>query len=125
MKRTPEMVLGIIALVLQLLVIILGVFIALFIGIQFPEQLPQSSEIWYAWLVLGIHVLGFVLGLAALFILKKAPKKSGIILLLTGILMLILTLGATLIQSVLFIIVGIMCFVRKPVIKNAKEQLIN
>ncbi|WP_445506462.1 DUF4064 domain-containing protein [Niallia sp. 03190] len=118
MKRTTEMVLGIIALVLQLLVIVLGVSIAFLIGSQFPEQLPQSIELWYAWVVLGIHILGFVLGIIALIILKKSPKKSGIILLATAILMLLLTIGATLIQSVLFFIVGIMCIVRKPVYKD-------
>ncbi len=112
------MVLGIIALVLQLLVIVLGVSIAFLIGSQFPEQLPQSIELWYAWVVLGIHILGFVLGIIALIILKKSPKKSGIILLATAILMLLLTIGATLIQSVLFFIVGIMCIVRKPVYKD-------
>ncbi|WP_166805885.1 DUF4064 domain-containing protein [Jeotgalibacillus sp. R-1-5s-1] len=114
MKRTVEKVLVIVALVLQLLVLISGLFLAVFIGTSYPEQLPQVTELWYGWIVLAVHLAGLLAGLAALFKMKNNPKAAGVTFLITGIIMLLLTLGATLIQSVLFMIVGIMCLVRRP-----------
>jgi len=115
LKRTGEMTLGIIALALQLLVIILLVSSLAFFGLQFPEVLSEKFVSWYAWFVVAVHVAGFISGVIALILLKDKPKISGIVLVATGIAMLLLTLGTTLIQSALFIIAGIMCLVRKPV----------
>ncbi len=123
MKRTTETTLGIIALILQFLVTVLGISIVLIMTIQFPEQLPNFLELWYAWAIMGIHLLGFALGIIALLLIKSNPRKSGILLLFTGVLMLLLTMGATLIQSILFIIIGCMCLARKT--KNVNRRLIN
>ncbi|RWZ54540.1 DUF4064 domain-containing protein [Halobacillus fulvus] len=114
MKRTIENVLVILALVLQLLVLMFGLIFAIFIGTAYPEQLPQVAELWYGWFVLAVHLAGLIAGLIAFVKIKDNPRASGILLVATGIIMLFLTLGATFIQSVLFIIAGIMCFVRQP-----------
>lgn len=116
MKRTAEIVLGSIALALQLFVIMLVVPLLAFISLQFPEILSPKFEAWYAWFVVIVLVVGFFLGVLSLIILKNSPKKSGIIFIVTGIFMFFLTLGATLIQTVLFLIVGIMCLTRKSVV---------
>lgn len=118
MKRTVEIVLGSIALALQLLVIILVVPLLAFISLQFPEIISPKFEAWYAWFVVIVLAAGFFLGIVALIILKNSPKRSGIIFIVTGIFMFFLTLGATLIQTVLFVIAGIMCIVRQPTNQN-------
>ena len=118
MKRTVEIVLGSIALALQLLVIILVVPLLAFISLQFPEIISPKFEAWYAWFVVIVLAVGFFLGIVALIILKNSPKRSGIIFIVTGIFMFFLTLGATLIQTVLFVIAGIMCIVRQPTNQN-------
>lgn len=113
MKRTPELVLGSIALGLQLLVILLVVPLLAFFSFQFPELTSPKFEAWYAWFAVAVHIAGFFSGLVALISLKTNAKKAGIILLITGILMFFLTLGATLIQTVLFVIAGSMCLIRQ------------
>ncbi|WP_158589704.1 MULTISPECIES: hypothetical protein [Clostridia] len=113
MKRTAEITLGIIALALQLLIIILLVSLLSFFSFQFPEMLSTKFASWYAWFVVAVHVTGFIFGVIALILLKDKPKISGIVLVAISIVMLILTLGATFIQSVLFIISGIMCLAKK------------
>ncbi|MFD2762481.1 DUF4064 domain-containing protein [Lentibacillus juripiscarius] len=115
MKRTAEITLGVIALALQLLVIILLVSLMVFFSSQFPEMMSEKFVPWYAWFVVAVHAAGFILGVIALVLLKSKPKTAGIVLIATSIVMLLLTLGATLIQSALFIIAGIMCLARKPV----------
>lgn len=115
MKRTTEMVLGVIALVLQLLIIILVIPIMVFISLQFPEIISPKFEAWYAWFAVAVLAAGLFVGVVALIKLKYNPKQAGITLLITGIFMFFLTLGATLIQTVLFVIVGSMCLIRKPI----------
>ncbi|WP_167751502.1 DUF4064 domain-containing protein [Lentibacillus salicampi] len=115
MKRTAEITLGVIALALQLLVIILLVSFMVFFSFQFPEMMSEKFVPWYAWFVVAVHATGFILGVIALVLLKSKPKTAGIVLIATSIVMLLLTLGGTLIQSALFIIAGIMCLARTPV----------
>lgn len=117
MKRTVETTLGVIALALQLLIIILLVSLLAFFSFQFPEMLSEKFVQWYAWFVVAVHAAGFILGVIALILLKDKPKISGVVLIATSIVMLIFTLGATFIQSVLFIISGIMCLAKKPASK--------
>ncbi|WP_169331775.1 DUF4064 domain-containing protein [Gracilibacillus halophilus] len=122
MKRTAEITLGIIALALQLLIIILLVTFMAFFNFQFPEMLSTKFVPWYAWFVVAIHLVGFIFGVIALILLKDKPKTSGIVLVATSIVMLILTLGATIIQSVLFIISGIMCLAKNPASKRLTSK---
>ncbi|MCP3031608.1 DUF4064 domain-containing protein [Halobacillus sp. A1] len=125
MKRTGEKILLIIALSLQLIVLVLGVLLAIFVGAQFPEQLPQYSEMWFVWVVFAVHLLGFILGVVALLMMRSRAKASGIIFICTGVSMAFLTLGATLIQSILFIVAGMMCLVRKPYESYKENEIVD
>lgn len=119
MKRTTELVLGVIGLTLQLLIILFVVPILLFFSFQFPELISPKYEAWYAWFVVAILVAGFFLGIVALVMMKNNAKRAGVILLSIGIFSFFLTLGATLIQTILFVIAGSMCIARKPEEKEA------
>lgn len=121
MKRTAEITLVIIALVLQLLVTIIVVTFLAFFNSQFPEIVSPKFESWYAWFVVIVHVAGFLLGIISLVMLKDKPKLSGIILIVTSVIMLLLTLGATFIQSTLLIIAGVMYLTRKQ--KNLSNRI--
>ncbi len=114
MKRTVELVLGISALALQLLLILLIVPFLIFFSFQFPELTSPKFEAWYAWFAVAVLVTGFFSGLVAMLNIKKNAKKAGVILLITGIFMFFLTLGATLIQTILLVIAGSMCLIRQP-----------
>ncbi|WP_082235536.1 hypothetical protein [Halobacillus massiliensis] len=115
---SAEKILITIALVLQFLVVLLGMLFVAFIYLQYPDQLPVMVELRYAWIVLGIHLIGLIAGCAVLFYFKKHRRRSGIVLIGTAVLMGISTLGATLIQSVLFIAAGILCLTRQPLIER-------
>jgi|GEM_PF-6619932 len=119
MKRTTELVLGVIGLTLQLLIILFVVPILLFFSFQFPELISPKYEAWYAWFVVAILVAGFFLGIVALVMMKNNAKRAGVILLSIGIFSFFLTLGATLIQTILFVIAGSMCMARKLEEKEA------
>ncbi len=113
MNRTLERTLATIALILQVLVIVCGLFFYFIFDAFFSEELPGFFELWYGWFVFGVHIVGVFTGIIALKLLKLGNQKAAIVFLSTGIGMLILTLGATLIQSVLFIAVGVLCIVNK------------
>ncbi|MEI3612180.1 hypothetical protein [Pseudogracilibacillus sp. SO30301A] len=115
MKRTAEIVLGSIALALQFLVIIFVVPLLAIISLQFPEIISPKFEAWYAWFAVIVLAVGFFSGLIALIMMKNSPKKSGVIFIVTATLMFFLTLGATMIQTILFIIAGVMCLTRRSV----------
>ncbi|MBO1001344.1 hypothetical protein ACFSKI_14900 [Pseudogracilibacillus auburnensis] len=123
MKRTTEIVLGVTALLFQLLVIILLIPTLLFLSFKFPEFLSSKFNAPFAWGVVAVHITGFLSGVVALVMLKNTPQKAGITLLITGIFMFFLTLGATFIQTVLFVIAGSMCIVRRPT--ETKNDRIN
>lgn len=124
MNRTLERALAIIALILQGLVIIFGLLFYFVFDNFFPEELPGFFELWYGWFVFGIHIIGGFIGIVALKILNHDNQKAALLFLGTGIGMLIFTLGATLIQSALFIVVGVLCMGNKTTGKSNQKKFV-
>lgn len=63
-----------------------------------------------------VSIIAMILGILAVVLLKgnKKPKAAGIILLITGILTAVLTIGFSFLPSLLYLIAGILALVRKP-----------
>ncbi|MBM7633128.1 hypothetical protein [Geomicrobium sediminis] len=111
-KRLPEFLLLGVGLSLQLLiatVLIVNLSVAT-VSTQLP--LPGVGTQAFAWFVFAVHLIGLILLIITTFHIKKSARKAGLRLLIIGAIMLIATLGATLIQSVLFIIAGVLFIVR-------------
>ncbi|QQK81375.1 DUF4064 domain-containing protein [Salicibibacter cibi] len=141
MKRTGEMALGIIGVVITfvigLLVVIGTIGFQSFMGMveqemmQDPTLSAQEAEAgaWalgmfgsFGWWIFVMHIIGLVIGIIAVIKLNSNAKLAGILFLVSGGAMLILTFGTSIIQSVLLIIAGIMCLVRKPPVSLEEEK---
>ncbi|MBB6448367.1 hypothetical protein HNR44_000316 [Geomicrobium halophilum] len=145
MKRTGELVLGIIGVVINSIAAIIGTFMTISLQVGFDQesdlienelmndpniQAEEAEAVMgmmgmfapMGWWIVAIHVIGLILGIIALVKLKNNGKAAGILFLVAGGGMLILTLGFTLIQSILFIIAGIMCLVRKPPVSSEPPE---
>lgn len=135
MKRTAEVVLGIIgAIAYGFLAAIGGVIIWLqnneSVGRDFYEEMmAQSPDIELmdyqdfldslgttGMLLLIVSLLAIALGVVAMLLLKgnKKPKVAGIIFIVTAVLVAIISLGTGVIAGAFYLIAGIMCLVRKP-----------
>lgn len=141
-KRTTEMVLGIIGLVFYGLIAIYGIFLislqnntslknALISGAsKSPSNSPvnMSKMIETAaqsgWMIFIGTGLAFILGLMAVVYIKgnKKPKASGILFLVGAAIALVLTKGGGFIPDILYIIAGIMALVRKPPVAKDTYQ---
>ncbi|AXF56212.1 DUF4064 domain-containing protein [Salicibibacter kimchii] len=141
LKRTGEMSLGIIGVVVTFIV---GLFVVIgTVGyqssmemieqemMQDPTLSAQEAEAgaWalelfssVGWWIFCMHLIGLVIGIIAVIKLNSNAKLAGILFLVSGGAMLILTLGTSFIQSVLFIIAGIMCLVRKSPVPQKEEH---
>ncbi|EZH65261.1 hypothetical protein DH09_16590 [Bacillaceae bacterium JMAK1] len=111
-KRLPEFLLLGVGLTLQLFVtavLIISLTIAT-VSAQLP--LPDVGTQAFAWFVFAVHLIGLILVIITTIQIKKSARKAGLRLLIIGAIMLITTLGATLIQSVLFIVAGVLFMVR-------------
>lgn len=135
MKRTAEVVLGIIgALAYGFLAAIGGLIIWLqsneSIGKDFYEEMiAQSPELEWAdyqvfidsfgaiglTLLIG-SLLAVIVGVVAMVLLRgnKKPKVAGIIFIVTAVLVAIISFGTGVIAGAFYLIAGIMCLVRKP-----------
>lgn len=135
MKRTGEIVLGIIGAVIY------GFFGLIGIGMIMLQNYDEFSENVYQELVASnpevnfpdyetmletlsfngtmiaiVSILALIAGIVALVFLKgnKRPKAAGIIFILTGVISALGLLEMALFASVFYIAAGIMCLVRKP-----------
>ncbi|MGP7817279.1 DUF4064 domain-containing protein [Niallia sp. 01092] len=133
MKRTGEIVLGVIGVILSAFFVILGVFKLI---LQYNESTQskirsslQDSGISGAdlnsfmhsmtsggWLISIAALLVFILGIVAIASVKKNknPKKAGILFILSALIIGISTLGGGFLPAILYLIAGIMSLVRKP-----------
>ncbi|QQK81449.1 DUF4064 domain-containing protein [Salicibibacter cibi] len=133
MTRGGELVLGLIGVVFTL---ILGAFLGfIIVGFQalirayeqdmindptVPSHEVEGATTFFGflaslgWWAFAMHIIGLILGFVALIMLKNNPTTSGILYIIAGGPMLLLSFGISLIPSVLFIIAGIRCLVRKP-----------
>ncbi|GAK14552.1 DUF4064 domain-containing protein [Geomicrobium sp. JCM 19039] len=146
MKRTGEKVLGWIGVAVNFLIIVLTALgtvgmSALFGSDQMQAELEadlandpalNSEDIdmvlsvfsmfsAIGWFAVVVMVIGMILAIIGLIKINGNAKTAGILLIVSGALMVILTLGGSIIQSVLFIIAGIMCLARKPKVEPAEE----
>lgn len=135
MKRTAEIVLGVIG------AIIYGLFAALggmmiwmqnneeLIRDSFEQTAEQNPEINMGdfdmviesmgtggWMILIVSLLALLLGIIAMVFLRgnRRPKAAGIIFIITAVGTSIITLGVGIIPGLFYLIAGIMCFARKP-----------
>ncbi|ADC51627.1 hypothetical protein BpOF4_17930 [Alkalihalophilus pseudofirmus OF4] len=100
-------------LFLQGLITVLVIPPVAFVHMYYPELLPTPLELWLAYVVLGAHIIGFVIGLQAYKLLKTERRKAVKRFLITALVMLVLTMGGTIIQSTLFIIASMMILVKE------------
>ncbi|WP_180954632.1 DUF4064 domain-containing protein [Bacillus sp. V5-8f] len=132
MKRIGEYVLGIIGVILSGLMLICGL---LFLFIEGNEEMKSEMDKMMqsdpaltgtditavlnmfgaiGWAFTIASILGLVLGLVAIFVLKaRKPKAAGILFILAGVLVALVSILAGFLPGILYLIAGIMCLVRK------------
>ncbi|CEI83307.1 hypothetical protein J18TS1_41590 [Oceanobacillus oncorhynchi subsp. incaldanensis] len=130
MKRTVEIVLGVIGMVGYGLVAALGGFMLFLQNNEdlLQEVVEQNPEMDLndlntvmegmgagGWALLITSILAIILSLAAIFLIKgnKQPKIAGSIFIVISILGSIVTVGFGIIPGIFLLISGIMCLVRK------------
>ncbi|ADU28547.1 DUF4064 domain-containing protein [Evansella cellulosilytica] len=139
MKRTGEIVLGVIGAIGYAFFTVAGFFFLWlqnqdeFMG-ELSAELQADDELSAAEVdaVLGfldggflsssgifliiLSVVAIVLGIVAMVLLKgnNKPKVSGLLFIITSVVAAIATLGAGIFPGIFYLIAGIMCFARKP-----------
>lgn len=136
MKRTAEIVLGIIGALGYAFMAAIGGFMLwmqnnrdlieseMTTGTGDPttdfsmEEFETAMDMLSAggWIVLISAIVAIVLGIVAMVLLKgnKKPVVAGIIFIATAIIISITTTGLGVIAGIFYLIAGIMCLVRKP-----------
>ncbi|WP_112179630.1 DUF4064 domain-containing protein [Paraliobacillus zengyii] len=135
MKRTAEVVIGIIgALAYGFLAVIGGIIVWLQSNedvargfyddmmAQSPElELPDYQVFLDSFGTTGIilligSILAIAVGVVAMVLLRgnKKPKVAGIMFIVTAVLVAVISLGTGVIAGAFYLIAGIMCLVRKP-----------
>ncbi|MFL8936716.1 DUF4064 domain-containing protein [Rossellomorea oryzaecorticis] len=133
-KRTGEVVMGIIGIVLSALFSIIGIVTNMSIDdpmvMEEMEKMIESDPAIttqdssfiigiaesMGWYLILIGVIASILGLIAVLTIVKnrKPILSGIMFILAAIVIGVGTIGFGFIPGLLFLIAGIMAFVRKP-----------
>ncbi|MBH9965160.1 Protein of unknown function [[Bacillus] enclensis] len=133
-KRTGEVVMGIIGIVLSALFSIIGIVTNMSIDdpmvMQEMEKMIESDPAIttqdstfiigiaesMGWYLILIGVIASILGLIAVLTIVKnrKPILSGIMFILAALVIGLGTIGFGFIPGLLFLIAGIMAFVRKP-----------
>ncbi len=142
MKRTAEITLTIIGVIINVLVSGgIALIAALFKNESFQEQVKNELENDPSvsvnetdlsmvldtigngsWWVVIASLIGIVLGIIATVFLigNKKPKPAGILLIIAAVVSVILSVGIDWLSGILFLIAGILSLVRKP--KTIIEQ---
>ena len=133
MKRTGEFVLTIIG---ACFFVFLTLFGFMFVGLGDNNEFTQEMESIAAedptlegvdmgiitdmvtsggWYFIIVSILALILGVVSLFLLKgnKHPKAAGILLIVVAVLTTLATFLISIIASILYLIAGILCLVRK------------
>lgn len=109
MKRTAEFVLGLIGGIVAVIISVMS-----FINAGFVPLLNEDVETMVNATMISnsIGLIISIVGLVFACLVNKNAKKSGIIMIITGVLLPLFNLF-TIISCILFLIAGIMCVVRK------------
>ncbi|THE14167.1 DUF4064 domain-containing protein [Bacillus timonensis] len=133
MKRTGEIVLTIIGACFFALISLFGF---MFLGLSGDNAFTQEMENMAAtdpalegvdmgfmtdmiaaggWYFIIVGILAIILGIVSLVLLKgdKHPKAAGIILIIVAVLSALATVLISIISSILYLVAGILCLVRK------------
>lgn len=132
MKRTGEVVLGVIGALAYAFFAIVGGFMA---WLQGEDELLQNifdegvtegtglsqNEVIDAmgdggWMIAVSSVIAIILGIIAMVLLKgnKKPVVAGIIFIAVAVVISFTSFGTGIFGGIFFLIAGIMCLVRKP-----------
>lgn len=135
MKRTAEIILGIIGAVGYAFMAALGGFMLwmqnnrdvmeeMMTGTGDPttdfsmEEFEAMMDVLGTggWVLLASSIAAIILGILAMVLLKgnKKPMIAGIIFIATAVIVAFITGGAGIIAGIFYLIAGIMCLVRKP-----------
>ncbi|WP_407271691.1 DUF4064 domain-containing protein [Radiobacillus sp. PE A8.2] len=134
MKRTGEIVLGIIGIIMYAISAGIGWFMIWMTNNEdmFREEMEnaeQGSEVPMAdmdalfdmigsggTLLLIVSLVATVLGIVAMILLRgnKNPKLAGIILIVVSVAVALITVGAAIFPGIFYLVAGIMCLARKP-----------
>jgi len=132
MKRTVEIILGVIGIITYGLITALGGFMLFLqnseeflqeINNQDPGMGLSDFETMIdvlgagGWLFIITSILAAILGVIAIFLVKgnKKPKTAGAIFIIVCFLGAFVTVGLGIIPGIFYLFAGIMCFVRKPI----------
>jgi hypothetical protein len=124
MKRTAELVLGIIGTAIDFIFFIgLGILLVLInIGVGWSGLEAYLDEVLSGFLLLILGVLwipvlsslvSFILGLIAVIKLNSSPRLSGGLFIAAAVISSWLMFSGILIQSLFYLTAGILCFARK------------
>ncbi|MBM7646824.1 cytochrome bd-type quinol oxidase subunit 2 [Scopulibacillus daqui] len=133
MKRTAEIVMGVIGLILNALMLLFGLFtISLRGNDKFQQSLQQTTiegsisskdidDINHfitsgGWILVAASIIGLILGLIAVFFIKgnKKPKAAGVLFIAGCVLTTLISSGVGFVPAVLYLIAGILSLTRKP-----------
>lgn len=135
MKRTGELVLGIIGIISSAMMSLVGmIFIwannsddfKLFFEEEFasdpameinPDEMALVMEGLgsFGWAVVVASIIGFILGLVGVICIKgnKKPKLAGWVFIIGAVLTGLISVGLGFVPAILYLIAGIMAFARK------------
>lgn len=132
MKRTIEIVLSVIGILSYGILAALGGVMLFLQGDEgfLQEMIDEDPEMGLGdlemlmegmgkggWLFITAAILAVILGVIAIYLMKgnKRPKTAGVIYLTVAIVVSLVTVGFGVIPGILYLIAGVMCFVRKPI----------
>ncbi|MFP7255662.1 DUF4064 domain-containing protein [Terribacillus goriensis] len=132
-KRTAELVLGIIGVVFNVLgAILVGVFMGV-AGNSIDEEIKNDPTITaedaalasnfvdgLGWFYVIVCVIGAILGVVGILLLRRNSSAiaSGVIFIVAAVLITFLTLFVAIIPAILYLVAGILAIVRKPIDTN-------
>lgn len=132
-KRTAELVLGIIGVVFNALsAILVGVFIGAtgdYIAEDIrndPEFTEEEADIvssffgGIGWYYVIVSAIAAILGVVALVLLRRnsGSTVSGVIFIVTAVLSALLTIFVATVPAILYLVAGILAITRKPIGTN-------
>ncbi|GIN74385.1 membrane protein [Bacillus sp. J14TS2] len=139
MKRTGEVTLGIIGVVLSALTSLIGMFFVFMGSDAVKNEMANDPTIandptltledmnsflsifsGAGWAIIIASIIGLVLGIIAVFNIvgDKKPKVAGWVFIIGAVLTGIVSIGIAFLPALLLLIAGIMCFVRKPPLED-------